>query len=138
VVELVSTVQNHIYFPFESTYTTVDTAYEREANNLVLTYERLDDTQPDTTLSLPLVRDKVWRISDYAVARVLQQEDVTVPAGTFRNAWKIQETFTEGSQTVQEYVWFANNTGPVKTYWQSAYGTASYTFTLELTSVTIR
>jgi hypothetical protein len=138
VVEMVNTMQVRMFFPFETTYTSVETAYVRQAGNLVLSYERRDDTQPDTTLSLPLARGKTWRINQYVVAQVLEQEDVTVPAGTYRNAWKIEQFITEGSATGQVYCWYANNIGMVKLLEQFSYGGTSYISTMELTSATIR
>ncbi len=138
VIELVNTTSVHMYFPFESTYTVIETTYEREAGSFVLSYESKTDSAPDTTLVLPLTKDKTWRINEFTVARVLQQEDVTVPAGTYRSAWKIEQTVNTGTQTFTQHWWYANNTGPIKAHWQESYGTAAYEFNLELTGATIK
>ncbi|MEN9978770.1 MAG: hypothetical protein ABIK38_00290 [candidate division WOR-3 bacterium] len=138
VIELVSTNSVHLYFPFETTYIVVDTSYARETGDFLLTYESKTDSAPDTTLALPLTKDKTWRINEFTVARVLQQEDVSVPAGIYRSAWKVEQTVTSGAQTFTQHWWYGNNVGPVKAHWQESYGTANYEFSLELTSATIK
>jgi hypothetical protein len=138
VFEQVSTLEVHQYYPFESSYVMVETSYVQRVDKLVLTYESKDDAQPDTTLSLPLVREKIWRVNEYSVARVRQQEDVTVPAGTYKNAWKIEQTVTEGGQSSIDYYWYADGIGPVKAYSQAAYGTISLTTNIELVSAVIK
>ncbi len=138
VIQLVNTTSVHMYFPFESTFTVVDTSYERETGGFVLSYESKTDSAPDTTLVLPLTKDKTWRVNEITVAKVLQQEDVNVPAGTYRSAWKIEQTVNTGAQTFTQHWWYANNIGPVKAHWREPYGTAAYEFNLELTGATIK
>lgn len=138
VIELVNTISVHMYFPFDSNYTVIDTSYARETGSFVLSYESKTDSAPDTTLVLPLTKDKTWRMNEFVVAKVLQQEDVSVPAGTYRNAWKIEHTVNAGTQTYTEHWWYANNVGPVKVHWQESYGTATYEFNLGLTGATIK
>ncbi|MEO0049518.1 MAG: hypothetical protein ABIK23_06725 [candidate division WOR-3 bacterium] len=136
VTEMVATVTTHIYSPTETTYTSTDTSYVQETSNAVLTYESKSDTAPDTSLVIPLAKDKTWHVNADVIAKVLDQEDITVTAGTYKKAWKIEQTVT--SLADKQYYWYANNVGMVKAYWEQDYGTAKVTFSMELTSATIK
>lgn len=135
VTEMVSTMDVHIYYPMDTTYTGVDTSYIRETENAVLEYGSKSEIEPDTILALPLTKDKTWSNDSY---KVIDQENVTVPAGTYKKAWKIEHTTTEGGETYKEYYWFANNIGLAKVFWQQSYGTDLITFTIELVSASIK
>lgn len=136
VTEMVTTMTFHIKYPVESTYTQTFTSYVRETDNAILTYESKADTAPDTSLVLPLAKDKTWHMSADVIAKVLLQEDVTVPAGTYKKAWKIEQSSTGGGE--KQYFWYANNIGMAKVYWQETEGTATVTVSIELKSVTIK
>lgn len=138
VTEFVTTTQIQIRYPFDTSYTAVETTYHRETGNLILCYESLSDNEPDTSLVLPLVRDKTWRVNEAVTARVIGQEDVTVPAGVYRNAWKIEYTYSAGGQSFTQQVWYAGNVGLVKVQGVETYGAVTYEHSRELTSATIR
>ncbi len=137
VTEMVTTVEVHIKFP-DSTYTSVDTSYVRETGSAVLSYSSKDDQTPDTVLSLPLVKDKTWRISTDVTAKVVGQEDVTVTAGSYKNAWKVETVYGSGTGATTGYHWYANKVGMVK--YHSEYSAGGYPVVVhgELTSANIK
>lgn len=64
-----------------------DTSYVEETEDYLFSYSNKSDTAPDDTmLALPLETGKTW-----ADCEVMGQENVTVPAGTFNDCWKIRE-----------------------------------------------
>ena len=64
-----------------------DTSYCEETEDYVLIYDAKADTVPDDTmLVLPLETGKTW-----GDCEVIGQENITVPAGTFNDCWKIRE-----------------------------------------------
>ncbi len=136
VTEMVATVTTHIYSPTETTYTSTDTSYVQETSNAVLTYESKSDTAPDTSLVIPLAKDKTWHVNADVIAKVLDQEDITVTAGTYKKAWKVEQSSTSGGE--KQYFWYANNIGMAKAYWQETEDSATVTVTFELKSVTIK
>ncbi len=136
VVEIVSTNLVTLRFPRESTFTIVETCYVRETGDMVLSYATKDDTEPDTTLVLPLSRGKTWNVGHGITAEVIEQEDVTVAAGTYKNTWKIKQR--ESGATEEIFIWLANRVGTVKIH--SEWSSGGYNFTLhgELTSASIK
>ncbi len=99
----------YVKSPYETTLVEVDTTYIRESGNYILSYESKSDPTPDTVLALPLEKDKTWQVDSTTTAKVLVEENVTVPAGTFK-AWKVEQT----TQGIPIYYWFAEGTGLVK------------------------
>lgn len=138
VFELVNTTTLHFRYPIETSYTVIDTSYERETGGLVLSYASIADNQPDTILVLPLVKDRTWRVDEYTISRVLGQEDVDVPAGVYKNAWKIEQVSNVGGLTSTQHVWYANQVGMAKAHFQESRGGLSYEFNLELISATVK
>ncbi len=135
VTEFFSTDTIKMKIPYETTYVVTRSSYIRESGNYILTYESKSDETPDTTLVQPLAKDKSWRVNSTTTATVISQEDVTVKAGTYKNAWKI-ELNTNGNKM---YYWYANGKGMVKGYMENEY-VPGYKFILnmELTSATIK
>ncbi|MGQ9708355.1 MAG: hypothetical protein ACUVUR_05715 [bacterium] len=136
VTEMIATLESHYYYPNETTITQIDTSYTRETGNAILEYGSKDDTSPDTALVLPLEKDKTWHVNPGVIARVLIQEDVMVKAGTYKNAWKIEQT--ETGTGYKTYYWYANNIGLVKIYNQHTEQSNTYTFNMELVSANIK
>ncbi len=138
--EVIMMIQNsevHYYQPSETSYSFVETSYVRETKDAVLSYDTKNDTTPDTTLVLPLKEGKTWHIYENVVAKVLSQEDITVKAGTYKKAWKIEYTDTAASN-YKEYFWYANNIGMAKAYGEWTWGASTVKSTVELVKATIK
>jgi hypothetical protein len=83
-----------------------DTSYIDETEDYLLEYSTKADTVPsDTMLALPLEAGKTW--ADY---EAIGQENVTVPAGTFNDCWKVRGI--DNSDTM--YMYLAPDVGMVK------------------------
>ncbi len=135
-IEMITTTINTIKIPRESTFTVVETNYVRETGNAVLDYDSKDDTEPDTILVLPLAKGKIWHIAEEILAEVMDQEDVTVAAGTYKKTWKIKQRETGTDEEI--YIWYANRVGMVRVH--SEWSFMGYNFTMhgELTSASIK
>ncbi|MGQ9678827.1 MAG: hypothetical protein ACUVUD_06055 [bacterium] len=114
VVALVKTGTVHLRFPRETTYAIIETCYTRKTENFVLDYESKNDTEPDTVLALPLAVGKKWHINSELTAEVLQRENVTVTAGIYPNAWKIEMVYVSGQDTFRIFTWYASGVGNIK------------------------
>ena len=132
-----TTTIRHRTFPIVTTDTSVGTGYVRESGDVILSYDSLSSTVPDTLLTLPLEANKTWHNGPNSTALVVGQEDVTVAAGTY-NAWKIKYTTVSGTDTMEMFQWFAKGIGLVKTH--SEYTELEFNFisNQELTSATIK
>jgi len=94
--------------------TTVTTAYIKETDDAILSYA--DTTAAaDTMLKLPLEANKTW-IANTLTWKVKEQVDVTVTAGDYKKAWKIEATKTIGDTISIYQQWFADGAGLVKQY----------------------
>ena len=83
-----------------------DTSYIEETEDYILMYDTKAATVPDDTmLALPLETGKTW-----ADCEVMGQENITVPAGTFNDCWKIREV--DNGDTL--YTYMALDVGMVK------------------------
>lgn len=138
VVELVKTATVHIRYPFDSTYTICDTCYVREDKNWVLSYESRNDIEPETTLALPLATGKTWRVTSGLSGQVLGQENVTVRAGSYSNAWKIELTNITGTDTFKVDYWYANRVGNVMFHSEHSYANYTVIYHGELVSANIK
>jgi hypothetical protein len=126
----------HVRTP-DSTYTSTSYAYCREDGDWVLVYSSLDDTTADTVMVTSPSVGKAWH-QGTAPTEVVGQEDVTVPAGTYKGAWKVKVTFSQGSFTFDTYYWYAKGTGLVKLSYEWTFLGHSKAYTEELTSATIK
>jgi hypothetical protein len=133
VTEFVMTDTIKSKWPMETTYVEIETTYFRESDNYILSYDSKDDPEPDTFLSLPLEKDKTWRVNSSTTAKVLNEEEVRVPAGTFK-AWKIEET----EDTTPTYYWLSAGTGMVKMYKEEVTSEYRVVINIELTSANIK
>lgn len=128
VAEFVSTVTSYTRLPMPDTTVEVDTQYVRDAGDYILAYESLDDAEPDTVLPADLAENKSWHANDSTLMTAEAQEDVTVAAGTFEQAWRVKIDLGSGSEVKQ---WVANHVGLVKLHMefepQSGYKFESHT-----------
>ncbi len=138
VVELVQVGTVHIRYPRESTYTIDETCYVRETDKFVLSYDNKNDPEPDTILALPLAAGNQWRVNQEMTAEALKQEDITVAAGTYRNAWKIETRAVYGNNTVSMFEWYADRVGNVQYHSEQSYSGYTYIYHGELISATIK
>ncbi len=138
VVELVKVGVFTNRYPRESTYTIYDTCYVRELSNMILSYDSKDDAEPETTLALPLAAGKTWRVTQELFAKALLQEDVTVRAGSYQNAWKIEMSEASGADTFRMFYWYANKVGNIKYHSEQDVGTSTFIYHGELVSAIIK
>lgn len=82
----------------------------------VLVYRSKLGTTVDTLLVYPATANRLWtRVTDPSVrimVRYLRLEDVTVPAGTYRQAWLTRDSILPTGQT--GYQWYAPRIGLVR------------------------
>ncbi len=111
--EFVATTTTYMRLPFPDTIVTVDTQYVRDAGDWILGYDALDDAEPDTVLALPLAAGKSWHANDSTALLVEAQEDLTVPAGTYRKTWRVAAD-RGGAAGLAIKQWYANGIGLAK------------------------
>jgi hypothetical protein len=137
VIPFQSTTITHVFTPVMND-TTIGTSYARESGDFILGYSSTTDTIPDTLMMTSLSEGKTWHNSTNSTALVVGQEDVTVVAGTYKNAWKIKYTSVSGSDTMEMFQWYAKGVGAVKTHYESSQSGYNMIFNQELTSSTIK
>ena len=138
VVPFQSTVITRQLFPIVMTDTSIGTSYSREVGDAILSYESTSDSTPDTVMMMPLEEGKTWHNGSNSTALVVGKEDVTVAAGTYKNAWKIKYTSVSGSDTMEIFQWFAKGVGAVKTHYEFTDAGYNMIFNQELSSATIK
>jgi hypothetical protein len=136
VVKFQSESTVHLRTP-DSTYTTTSYSLLREENGAILSYGALDDTTGDTVMMSSPAVGQSWSPGP-ATAIVVGQEDVTVPAGTYKKAWKVKIITNIGGVTVEMFNWYARGVGNVKMHYEGEYQGYSQVFDEELTSATIK
>ncbi len=108
----------YVHVPFETTEVYSEMSYARQSGDYILGYDDLGDSEPDTALALPLEQGKTWTVSasgdTTVVAEVVGREDVTVPAGTYADCWKVKMTLSVGGESQVIYWWYADGIGRVK------------------------
>lgn len=134
VFVLAGTTTVHNMSP-DTTYVLHDTSYVQETETAVLSYASKSATYGDTTLALPLEAGKTWLQSMGSVT-VVQQENVTVPAGTYKNCWRLDAS--SGSSSVTLHTWYANHAGTVRSELITTGTGYTSTFITELTSAIIK
>lgn len=112
-----------------------DTMYFSESGNAVLRYDDVSDAYPDTWLVLPLEEGKTWDYGD-GTALVREKGTVEVPAGTFKNCWKVE--MLGGGSMYQSFLWFGPNLGLVLMEQSYESQGSSITMRIELTSKAIK
>jgi len=126
----------HNFVP-ESTFSTTSYSYMREEDDAILSYAAPDDTTGDTVMMSNPAVGQSWSQGPLT-AIVVGQEDVTVAAGTYRNAWKVKLVSNVGGATIELFSWSARGTGNVKMYHEGEQAGFSQVFSQELTSATIK
>jgi hypothetical protein len=126
----------HLRTP-DSIYTTTSYVYCREDGDWVLAYSSLDDSTADTVMVTTPSVGKTWHQGS-ATTEVVGQENVTVPAGTYKGAWKVKVLASQGRFTFDIYYWYAKGTGLVKLSYEWTFLGHSKVYTEELTSATIK
>jgi hypothetical protein len=136
VVKFKNEVTMHMRMP-DSTLTNTTYSYMREAGDWILSYSDLSDTTADTAMVTTPSAGKTWH-QNTGPAEIVGQEDVTVVAGTYKGAWKVKATMTQGGSTFDMYYWYAKGTGMVKAHFESSSQGYSQIYNQELTSATIK
>ena len=114
--------------------------YVAEVGDSVLTYVNPSDTTGTTIMRSTPAVGQTWSEGSAATATVVDQEDVTVAAGTYKGAWKVKvsTTMADFPAPVDIYKWYARGTGLVKDSFDfSAMGNEE-SYSSELTSATIK
>jgi hypothetical protein len=138
VIPFQSTVITRLFFPTVRTDTSIGKSYVRESGDVILGYDSLSTSIPDTLMVMPLEANKTWHNGSNVIVLVVGQEDVMVAAGTYKNAWKIKYTSVSGSDTMETFQWYAKGVGAVKTHYEYTESGYNMIFNQELLSATIK
>ena len=136
VVKFKSESAIHLRTP-DSTYTTTGDSLLREEEGAILIYDALDDTIGDTVMMSSPAVGQSWSTGP-ATSIIVDQEDVTVAAGTYKKAWKIKTVTNIGGATVEMYSWYARGVGRVKMHGEGEYQGYAAVYHEELTAATIK
>lgn len=133
VLELVTTTTWDDTLMTDTTVTT----YVEETEDYMLIYDNKADTDPDTSLMLPIEIANTWTVysdsADTMTAYVVGKAIVTVPAGSYDDCWQIEYTFGGGINMD----WFAPDFGIVRHEYEMVDSNSTIEFLKELESVTI-
>jgi hypothetical protein len=121
----------------DSTYTTTSVSFLREENGVIMFYGALDDTVGDTLMMSEPAVGQTWSPGP-ATSVVIGQENVSVPAGTYKKAWKVKTISNFGFLTIEIFSWYARGVGNVKNHYEITYEDQNQVFDEELTSATIK
>jgi hypothetical protein len=121
-----------------ATHDTTTYSYMGEDGDAILSYGSLDDTLGDTVMMSNPSVGQTWTQGSSATATVIGQEDVTVTAGTYKNAWKVKLSSTTGGYTTEMFYWYAKGTGLVAVLYDYTISGFRQVFNQELTSATIK
>ena len=137
-VEVFEQVTTMIWDDTTTMPNSVDTTYIQATDEYIFIYDDLADIAPDTSLALPIEQGNTWTVyadtTDTLTAEVIEQVDITVPAGTYANCWDIQ--YTSLGQTQDN--WFALDVGIVRHFMHIVEQNVTIEFTKELTSVNLQ
>ena len=136
VVEFKDDTTVHTRAP-DTTISTTGYFYVAEVGDTIKSYKSLDDTTGTIMLMSSPAAGQTW-IEGTTTATVVGQEAVTVPAGTYKRAWKVKLAVSRGGLAFDIYEWYARGTGLVKVYYDASYGGSERVFDEELTSATIK
>jgi len=124
-------------FDPDSSYSSTTETLLREENEVIMVYAALDDTTGDTLMLLNPAVGQNWG-QGTATAIVIGQETVTVPAGTYKKAWKVKTVANLGVMTVEVHTWYARGVGNVKMHSEAEFMGSVEVIDEELTSATIK
>lgn len=137
-VEVFEQVTSMIWDDTTMMTNSADTTYIYLSDDHMLIYNDLADLAPDTSLVLPVEQGNTWTVyadtADTMTAEVIEQADVTVPAGTYEDCWDIQ--YTSLGQTQDN--WFADGIGIVRHRMTMIEQAFIIEFTKELTDVDVQ
>jgi hypothetical protein len=136
VFEVVGVTETHMSAPYDTTFTDTTTTYWQQTDACIYFYFDKADTVGGIMVKLPFETGTTWT-SGTSTLTVAAQEDVTVEAGTYKKAWRIDMTSSANPGYTCKS-WYGNRAGQVK---QEATSTSSGVTTrsvIELTSATIK
>jgi hypothetical protein len=102
------------FFPMADTFEESETSYVREDKDTIWYYFSKTDSMPMIVALLPFELGKTWDMiygTDTTTFTMTAQEDVTVPADTYKDCWKIE---MKSGGTVLRNMWFADGVGQIK------------------------
>ncbi|MBU1149106.1 hypothetical protein KKI23_03370 [Patescibacteria group bacterium] len=99
-------------------FTSTGTSYWRVTDDALYVYSSTSDTNPYMSLAFPLEIGKTWTIVEYEgyslTAKVVANENVTVPAGTF-NCYKVDSFSHYGTEEAyMQSLWIGDRAGLVR------------------------
>jgi hypothetical protein len=121
----------------DTTYTTTSYNYVAEVGDTIFVYVDTTDTAGTPMMRSTPAVGQTWTEGD-AAASVVGQEDVTVAAGTYKDAWKVKLTYNSGAASTDIYQWFAAGTGVIKVSFDYTNGGTHTVYNSELTSAVIK
>ena len=113
-------------YNFDTVY--VNTTYFIKEDTAYFSYDSLNQATGDYQGPVTVDIGTVWNANSMKF-EVTAKEDVTVPAGTFKNAYKIAMTTTTSDTMWQ---WIAQGKGSVKSYFKAGDSSYSMETTTEL------
>ena len=124
-------------FDSDSSYSSTMETLLREEDDVIMVYAALDDTIGDTLMMLNPAVGQNWG-QGIATAIVVGQENVTVPAGTYKKAWKVKAVANLGVVTVEVHTWYAKGVGNLKMHSEAEFMGSVEVIDEELSSATIK
>ncbi|MBN2465204.1 hypothetical protein JXD38_06240 [candidate division WOR-3 bacterium] len=121
----------------DSTSVTTSYSYVAEVHDTIFYHADLDDTAGTIFMMSNPEVGQTWS-AGIATATVIGQEDVTVPGGTYKGAWKVKLSTDFGIFTLDIYEWFARGTGLVRVYSDATSQGYRTQYNSELTSADIK
>jgi hypothetical protein len=121
----------------DTTMTGTTYSYILEEGDYYLGFSALDDTTADTLMPTDLSVGKTWNQGG-ASAEVVAEEDVTVKAGTYKKAAKVELASGVGGVTFDLYSWYAKGVGQVQSAYEYTYAGVTVKYRWELVSATIK
>ena len=121
----------------DSTVTTTSYSYVAEVGDTIFSYANLDDTTGTPMMRSTPEVGQTWTEGS-STATVVGQEDVTVAGGTYKGAWKVKLSSSNGGVTMDIYEWFAKGTGMVKVHYDYTNSGLRTVYNAELTSANVK
>jgi hypothetical protein len=125
------------HFSTDSTVTDTLSTFVREEDGAIIVHSSLSDSVGDTLMMAEPEIGQSWS-PGFGTSLVVGQEDVTVPARTYRKAWKVKTIMSFGIFSIEVYSWYARGTGNVKNHYEFTYEGQNQVYDEELTSATIK
>ena len=136
--QVLSTSTIHWFSP-DTNYVMSGYSFMREADGAILSYSSRSDTVPDTLAFEDMTVGKTWHDGRGLPVEVVGQENVTVKAGTYTDAFKIKYLDVYDSDTFPVYRWYAMDVGEVRTDYEfTPMSGFTQVFHSELASATIK